>query len=158
MNHQEELLHAFRITTEDLALNRLGQLGPTQKRNLLSGGTGNIVGALFIGFLLAAILYGVADKPLVPIQWIVALVLFAAALFVGLNYYLQARQAVADGRVECLTGPITVRSRGRSGWFLTVAGQSFHLPVRPWQIQNDMIYRVYIIPRTHTIAAIDPVN
>jgi hypothetical protein len=158
MNHQEELLKAFRIGPEDLAANRLGQLGPAQKRSLLNAGMGNIIGALFIGLFLALILYGVANKPLVPAQWITASVLFLAALAAGVGYYFQTRQAVKAGRVESLTGPITVRSRGRSGWFLTVAGQSFRLPVRPWQVQPETVYRVYFVSKMRQIVAIEPVS
>jgi hypothetical protein len=155
MNHQEELLKAFHIGIEDIQANRTGRLGPTQQRNLLNSGNGNLAGSLLIGLLLAAILYGVANKPLVTVQWITALILFAIVLIIGMRYFLQTRAAVADGRVECLVGQVQVRSRGKAGWYLTVAGRSFQLPIRPWNVQRDTIYRVYIVPGTRSIVAIE---
>ena len=155
-NHRIELLRAFQIQPEDLEANRAGRLGPTQARKLLSSGTSNLAGAFLIGLLLAGILYGVVHKPLVPAQWITALILFVIVLIVGIRYFLQSRAAVAEGRVESLVGQVHVQSRGRAGWFLNVAGQSFQLPVRPWQIQGDAPYRVYFVPRTRTVVAIEP--
>ena len=68
MSHQEELLRAFHIRIEDLEANRIGRLGDAQLRSLLNSGNWSVAGALFIGFPLAIILYGVAAKPLAPIQ------------------------------------------------------------------------------------------
>src|SRR4029079_1712605 len=133
-----------------------GRLGPAQGRGLLRSGSANLAGAFLIGVLLAAILYGVAAKPLAPIQWILGILLFVIVLIVGIRYFLQTRAAVSEGRVESLVGQVHVQSRGRAGWFLTVAGQSFQLPVRPWQIQGDAPYRVYFVPRTRTVVAIEP--
>ena len=155
MSHQEELLKAFHIGMEDIQANRAGRLGPEQRRNLLNNGNGNLAGALLIGVLLAAIVYGVANKPLVPVQWITALILFAIVLIVGVRYFLQTRAAAADGRVERLVGQVQVVSRGKAGWFLMVAGQSFQLPIRPWNVQRDHVYRVYIVPSTRSIVAIE---
>lgn len=155
MTNHEKLLRAFRIRVEDVEANRLGWLGAAQQRNLLNSGNLNVAGAFFIGLLLAAILYGVAAKPLVPIQWVLCIVLFAVALIVGIRYFRQTRAAVAEGRVECLVGQVHVRSRGRAGWYLTVAGQSFQLPIRPWHIQQNTTYRVYIVPLTHSIVAME---
>jgi hypothetical protein len=155
-NHRAELLQAFQIQPEDLEANQAGRLSVTQGRKLLSNGTSNLAGAFLIGLLLAGILYGVVHKPLVPAQWITALILFGIVLIVGLRYFLQTRAAVAEGRVESLVGPVRAQSRGRAGWFLVVAGQSFQLPVRPWQIQRDAPYRVYFVPQTRTVVAMEP--
>ena len=158
MSHQEELLRAFHIRIEDLEANRIGRLGDAQLRSLLNSGNWSVAGALFIGFLLAIILYGVAAKPLAPIQWILCILLFAAALTVGMGYFRQMRAAVTEGRVECLVGPVRVGSRGRGGWFLTVAGQSFRLPSRPWHVKQGQEYRVYIAPRTRGLVAMEPIG
>lgn len=156
MNHHEELLRAFEIQGEDLEANHAGRLGPAQSRRLLSSGNSNLAGAFLIGLLLAGILYGLANKPLMPIQWILSLILFVIVLIVGIRYFAQTRAAVAEGRVESLVGPVHAQSRGRAGWYLVVADQSFQLPVRPWQIQRDALYRVYFVPRTHTVVAMEP--
>jgi hypothetical protein len=156
MSHHEELLRAFGIQYEDLQANQAGRLGVTQERKLLSSGNGNLAGAFLIGLLLAGILYGVAHKPLVPAQWITALILFLIVLIVGFQYFRQTRAAIAEGLVESLVGPVQVRSRGQAGWHLTVAGQSFKLPVHPWQVRRDVTYRVYFVPRTRTVVAMEP--
>jgi len=155
MSHYEELLRAFRIGAEDIEANRLGRLGTTQQRHMLSSGNWNMAGAFFIGCLLSAILYGVATKPLVPIQWTLCILLFASVLIVSIRYFRQTRIAVAEDRVECLIGQIQLSSRGYAGWYLTVAGQSFRLPIRPWQIQRNTVYCVYIVPRTQSLVAMD---
>lgn len=155
-DHRTELLRAFQLQPEDLEANRAGRLSPAQGRRLLGNGNSNLAGALLIGLLLAGILYGVVHKPLVPAQWITASILFVIVLIVGLRYFLQTRAAVAEGRVESLVGPAHAQSRGRAGWYLVVADQSFQLPVRPSQIQRDARYRVYFVPGTRTVIAMEP--
>jgi hypothetical protein len=155
MDNHEALLKAFRIKPEDIEANRAGRLGPTQAHNLLVSGNFNLAGAFLVGLVLAAILYWLANKPLVPIQWILSLILFAITLFFGVRYFRQTREAVADGRVECLIGQVHVGSHGRAGWYLAVAGQSFQLPVQPWYIQQDAEYRVYVATRSHNVVAME---
>jgi hypothetical protein len=155
MNNDEELMRAFRIGSEDLEANRQGRLGPGQRRSLLKSGNWNVAGAFFIGLLLGAILYGVAAKPLAPVQWILCILLFAAALAVGIRYFRRTRAAAAEGRVESVVGPVQVASRGTAGWYLSVGGRSFRLPIRPWHIQSGAAYRVYIEPRTRNIVAME---
>ena len=155
-NQGAELLRAFRIQPEDLDANHAGRLGPAQGRGLLRSGSANLAGAFLIGVLLAAILYGVAAKPLAPIQWILGILLFVIVLIVGIRYFLQTRAAVSEGRVESLVGQVHVHSRGRAGWYLSIGGQSFHLPIRPWHIQQGAPYRVYFVPSTRTIVAMAP--
>jgi len=156
MNYRDELLRAFNITTEDLTANRAGRLGAAQQRNLLRSGNWNVAAAALICLLLGAIMYGVASRPLAPIQWILAVAMGAAVLATGFVYFHRTRTAVAEGRVECLVGPVRAGSRGRSGSYLSVSGQVFPLPVRPSYIQQGAAYRVYIAPRTRSIVAIEP--
>lgn len=68
MNHREELLRAFGIESEDLEANRAGRLSTAQGYRLLSSGNSNLAGAFLIGLLLAAMLYWVVNKPLVPVH------------------------------------------------------------------------------------------
>jgi hypothetical protein len=79
MEHREELLRRFHLGPEDLEANRRGMLSQRQARYLVQSGVRNLLGSLGIGLALAAILYGVASKPLAPIQWLLAFVLAAAA-------------------------------------------------------------------------------
>jgi hypothetical protein len=46
--------------------------------------------------------------------------------------------------------------QGRSGWWLAVAGQSFHLPVRFWHVGPGTVYRVYVAPAATLIVAMEP--
>jgi hypothetical protein len=156
MSSREALLQAFRLTAADIAANRAGRLGPAQQHNLRTSGNLNIAGVGLLGLLLITILYGVAAHPLVPIQWILSVLGFVIVLLVSMRYFQQTRAAIALGRVEALIGQVHVRSRGYAGWYLAVAGQSFRLPIRPWHIQQDAIYRVYIVPSTQTIVAMEP--
>ena len=156
MDHRAELLKVFDIGPEDLEANRVGALGQRQARRLLRSGHWNLVGAVFIGLALAAILYWVARKPLAPVQWILAAGLFVAAMITGIVYFRRVRAAVAEGRVQCLTGPVQTRMQRRAGWYLSVAGRSFRLPVRFWHVRNGRSYRVYVSPQPNVIVAMEP--
>ena len=156
MGHREELLRRFRLDQEDLEANRRGMLSQRQARSLVRSGVRNLLGALLIGLVLAAILYAVASKPLAPIQWILAAALAIAVLVVGALDEHRTRLAASEARVECLTGAIRVHMRGRAGWYLLIDGQSFKLPVHIWDVKNDAPYRVYIAPKARRIVALEP--
>lgn len=156
MGHREELLHRFHLGPEDLEANRRGMLSQRQARSLVQSGVRNLLGSLIIGLALAAILYGVASKPLAPIQWILAATLAAVALTVGAIDYQRTRRAAADPRVECLRGSVRVHMRGRAGWYLVIAGRSFTPPVHFWDVKNDAPYCAYIASKAKRIVALEP--
>lgn len=156
MGHRDDLLRVFHLDAGDLEANRAGKLSQGQARRLVRSGYLNVVGAVVIGIGLAAILFGVARKPLAPVQWILASALFLAALAVGIGYMRRTGAAAADGRVECLTGPVRAQRAGKAGWYLHVADRSFRLPVRPGQVRDGMQYRVYFAPRANVIVAMEP--
>ncbi|MEE3718112.1 hypothetical protein V2H45_15335 [Tumidithrix elongata RA019] len=158
MSHSDDLLRAFRIAVEDLEENRAGRLGVAQRRNLLHSGNWNVAAALFLGFLLCATIYGFAKKPLAPIQWILAIALFAALLAMAIWYFRRTRVAVAEGRVECLAGQVQVGSRGRQGAYLAVAGEVLPLPISLRNIRQGGVYRVYIVPYTRGIVGMEPIE
>ncbi len=155
MNHLEELLQAFRISPEDLAANRAGQLGEVQRRKLLWSGTVNVLAACFLGCLLIAIMYAVAERPLAPIQWILGSVMLAAVLILGIYYFRQTRAAVAAGRVECVRGVIRVSRRSKA-FYANIAGGSYRLPIFPRYLRAGMEYRVYIVTQTQSVVAVEP--
>lgn len=155
MTHREELLQAFRISVEDLAANRAGRLGMTQRRNLLWSGTLNLLIALLLGALLIAVLYAVAEKPLAPIQWILAGGLLVAVLILGLRYFQQTRAAVSADRVECVCGAIRMSRRNR-GFYANIADHAYRIPIFPRYIRPDMSYRVYIVRQTESVVAVEP--
>ena len=155
---RDELLKVFHCGLDELEANRAGRLGAGQAHRLIRSGNLNVVAALVLGAGLAAILFGVAKKPLVPVQWLLSSGLFLAALAVGIHYARQTRAAAAAGIVECLAGPVQVQLRGKQGWWLSVAGQSLKLPIRGWHVQSGASYRVYLVPRGRLIVAIEPIG
>ena len=155
MNHREELLQAFRISAEDLAANRAGRLGVSQQRKLLQSGTVNVAAAFGLGFLLIAILVAVAEKPLAPIQWLLTSGLLLAVSIVGLHYFRQTRAAVAADRVECVRGVMRM-SRRNSGFYAYIAGRSFRISIFPRYIRTGTEYRVYVVPQTESVVAVEP--
>lgn len=156
MNHSDELLQAFRISTEDLEANRVGSLGVLQRRALLWSGTVNIAVAFLFGCLLIAILYAVAERPLAPIQWILGSGMFAALLIIGIRYFRQTCAAAADARVECVRGVIRVSRRSKA-FYANIADRSFRLPIFPRHIRTGTEYYVYIVPQTQSVVAVEPV-
>ena len=156
MGQREDLLRLMRLSQEDLEANRAGLLSQRQARSIVQSGLRNLLGALLIGLALAAILYAVASKPLALIQWLLAAALAAAVLIVGYVDYRRTRLAAADRRVECLRGPVRVYRRGRTGWYLAIAGRSFKLPMHFWHVQNDAPYRVYVAPKANRIVSLEP--
>lgn len=155
-NHREEMMEQFHIGPEDLQANRSGVLTKRQARRLERIGLWSLAGALLIGLFLAATLYFVAEKPLVPIQWVLAGILFLAALAVGGTDFWRALLAAHDGKVACLTGTVRTRLVPRAGWFLRVDGRSFRLPTKYWHVRDGGRYRVYIAPKARKIVAMDP--
>ena len=156
MTHRENLLQQMRLTDEDIEANRSGSLSQRQKRAIVQSGLGNLIGAVVIALGLAAIMYFIVDKPLAPVQWILASLLAGAVLIVGLVDFNRTRQAAADGRVEHFTGPVQVQARRREGYFLEVEGRSFRLPVHFWHVQNNAPYHVYVASKANRIVALEP--
>ncbi|MFN8442444.1 MAG: hypothetical protein U0175_16835 [Caldilineaceae bacterium] len=156
MNHRDELLQAFRILPEDLEANRAGKLGTTQQRSLLRSGTLNIMAAFLLGGLLVAILYAVAERPLTPIQWILGGVMIVALLVIGIRYFIQTRMAVTKARVECMVGPVRVSRRSKA-FYANIADRSFRLPIFPRFVHANTEYRVYIVPETESVVAMEPI-
>ena len=156
MGHREDLLQLLHLGPEDLEANRAGRLSPRQARAIAASGVRNLAGSLFFAALLAAILFLVANKPIVPAQWITATVLGGAVLVVGIVDFNRTRHAAADPQVAILTGPARAQMRGRAGWYLVIAGRSFRLPVRPWQMKNDAPYRAYVAAKADRIVALEP--
>jgi hypothetical protein len=156
MGQREELLRLMRLSQEDLEANRAGVLSQRQARSIVQSGLRNLLGALLIGLALATLLYAVASKPLAPIQWLLAAALAAAVLTVGYLDYRRTRLAAAERRVECLRSSVRVYRRGRAGWYLTIAGRAFKLPMHFWQVHNDAPYRVYVAPKAKRIVCLEP--
>ena len=154
--HRLELLRTFRNSPQDLDANRAGRIGPDQVRRLRRSATNSVLVMVGVVAVLAAIVALVAAHPISVARWVLIVVIGLAGVAVGVQRGSQLRRAVRDGTVVCLAGPVTTRMRGRAGWWLTVAGQSFHLPVRFWHIGPGMTYRVYVAPAAQLIVAMEP--
>jgi hypothetical protein len=156
MSHRNELLSAYHLEIEDLEANRAGTLSNRQAQYLKLGAIRSIILTIIIIAFLAAVLFGVATKPLVPIQWILTSILCAIVFAIGFQDVSKSRLAVADQRVECLLGPARIQSRGRAGWYLAIAHRDFKLPVHQRNMRSEANYRVYIAPKANCIVAIEP--
>lgn len=156
MGHRDELLKNFGMGANDLALNRDGILAPPQVARLKRSGWVDVWAAVAVGVVLAGILYGVANKPLKPAQYITAAVLFGAALATGLFHFRKVYAAAADGRVERIAGAVRVFRQGKSGFYLAVNNRTFKLPLQPWKVQSGKAYQVYVAPRANLIVAMEP--
>jgi len=159
MGHRDELLKLYHIGVEDLEANRTGRLSNRQAQYLRQNGIRSVILTIIIIGVLAAVLFGVATKPLAPIQWILTGILAALVFAIGYNDYSKLRLAAADPRVECLTGPARIQRRGRAGWYLSIAHRDFKLPAHSKIMKSDANYRVYIAPkapRESCIVALEP--
>jgi hypothetical protein len=125
---------------------------------LRRSGVRNLLAAILGGAILAAILFFVANRPLVPAQYITAGLLFLALLAVGVFDLVRTRRAAAGGAVREIRGPIGVQSRGQQGWFLRVGSEEFRLPVRPWHLSPGAHYRVYFSPDARRVVGMEPID
>jgi hypothetical protein len=155
-DHRSELLRAFRVGDEDIEANRMGALGRRQAQRLVRSGYLNLFMAAALAAAVLVILFAVAERPFKPVQVILAVGLVAALLTLGVVMLLRSSAAAAAGQVDCFAGPVFAHMQGRAGWYLTVADQSFKLPVQYWHVQNEAPYRVYVVPRAKRIVAMEP--
>ena len=154
--HRLELLRVFKNTPSDLDANRLGQLGPGQLRRLRRSAANSLLIMVAVVAALIVIVLLVGTRPIAPWRWVLVAVVALGGLAVGVQRSRELRRALREHTVEALTGQVKVRMQGRSGWWLTVAGQSFHLPVRFWHVGPDLDYRVYVAPAAKLIVAMEP--
>jgi hypothetical protein len=156
MTYDLELLRVFHNSPADLEANRAGRLGAGQVRRLRRGALNAVLAMVGIALVFVAIIVFVAAHPIQPWRWVLIGLVILGAVAVGVHRGTQLRRAVRDGSVVCLTGPVRVALRGRSGWWLAVDGQSFHLPVRFWHVGPGLEYRVYAAPAAELIVAMEP--
>jgi hypothetical protein len=154
--YRSTLMRAFHLQPGDLEANRTGWLSQHQVKRLKNSAILNLFGGFVLAAGMVGILVGVAERPFVPVQLILGFGLVIAALIYGSVVYAKSRAAAAAGTVEVLTGPVSVRMQGRAGWYLTVAGRTFRLPVRPWHIYRGFSYRVYVATKASRIIAMEP--
>lgn len=158
---QETLLRAFRISLDDLSVNRLGRLSVAQQRKLISDARWNLVLIFFCSCLVTASLYIGYETISDLLGWIVRILLSVFILMPGIiisiRHIRQTFLAVTNGHVERLPGQIeSLNSGDGGGWYFTSAGQFFRLPLfHPWQNHHDGMYRGYIVPGIRSIVAIE---
>jgi hypothetical protein len=155
-DHQLELLRVFKNSPADLDANRSGQLGPGQARRLRRSAASSVLIMVAVAAVFIALIIAVGSKPIAPWRWGLIAVVALGGVAVGVQRSRELRRALRERTVESLAGPVTVRMQGRSGWWLAVAGQSFHLPVRFWHVGPGAEYRVYVAPAAKLIVAMEP--
>jgi hypothetical protein len=150
------LLGAFHSTWDDLAANRAGRLGPQQAERLRRSAVWNLIGAACLAACLAAIVLAVAQRPLKPVQVIIAGALGLALVVLGVTMFVRLRRAAELAVVERASGSVRVVRRGRAGLFIVVDGHDFRLPIRPRHVANGGTYHVYFTPAAQRIVSMEP--
>jgi len=156
VDYRDELLRAFHMRAEDLDANRAGRLGDRQARRLSRGGTCALLLGIAMATAVVAIVVLVAERPLEPVQVVLAALLAGAVLAVGAVMFHRGRAAARRSTVLRVTGPTFARMRGRAGWYLIVGQRSFRLPIRFWHVKNGETYHVYFTPIGNLIVAMEP--
>ena len=110
MGHSDILLKLDHIGVENLEANRAGVLSQRQAGYFRRNGIRSVILALIIVGVLAAVLFGVAAKPLVPIQWILTAGLSAIVLVIGYNDYSKLRLTAADPSLSVSRDSLASRS------------------------------------------------
>ena len=154
--HRAELLVAFNIGADDLAANRAGRLGDRQLARMRRGIVTNMLLAGVIVVVIGGLILLTADRPISWWRWLLIAVLALACLAVGGVQSRNLALAAAAGTVERYGGPVRLHLQARVGWWLTVRGVSFHLPVKFWHVGDGMDYLVYVAPAAKLIVAMEP--
>lgn len=148
---RQPALDGFGAGAADVEANEAGRLGPRQLARLDRTAGQRLMGAsiLVAGPPLLVMLTGLPG-------WLDALAL--AGLGWGLTTIRGLIRARRDGIVGCLAGPVRVMLlfRHARGWWVTVEGRSFRLPVGPDELENGAPYRVYYLRAGHRIVAMTP--
>ena len=151
-----ELLAAFHIGPDDLAANRAGHLGAAQRARMRRGIVTNMLLAIGLVVVLGGLILLTADRPIQWWRWVLIVVLAAACLAVGVFQSRNLSRAVDAGVIEIHHGPVRLHLQARVGWWLTVQGVSFHLPVKFWHVGDGLAYWVYVAPAARLIVAMEP--
>jgi hypothetical protein len=77
-------------------------------------------------------------------------------IIICFNQIKRTRLGIAAGAVECLTGDVRVYKPSRSTYRLGIGGRNFGLPIHFWHVGNGLPYRVYIVPASKRIIAMEP--
>jgi hypothetical protein len=157
-DHRTELLRVFKNTPADLDANRLGDLGPHQRQRLRRSAANSLLIMVAAAAVFIVIILLVGSRPIAPWRWGLIAVIALAGIAVGVQRSRELRRALRERTVDVLTGRVQVRMQGRSGWWLAIGGQSFHLPVRFWHVGPGLSYRVYVAPAAKLIVAMEPAD
>ncbi len=140
----------------DSEANRAGRLSEGQARRLWRASLGNMIGYDVLALGLGAIVFFVADKPLEPVQWLLAGGLMMVAAVVGVVGVVRTRSAIDAGIVHCAVGTVTI-SRSRYGSHLTVGGNRLSLGTGLGSVVTGTDCRVCWAPGINRVVAIEEV-
>lgn len=155
-SYREELLRAFHIGPQDLLANRAGRLGPGQAARMRRGIATNLLLAGAIVIVLGGLVVLTADPPIQWWRWVMIAALALACLGTGAFRSRALARGAAAGVVQEYLGPIRLHLQPRVGWWLTVQGVAFHLPIKFWHLAEGGTYAVYVAPAAKLIVAIEP--
>lgn len=151
----QELLRVFKNSEQDIDANRIGQLGEGQSRRLQRSATGALIAMSVMIAVLFTVVILIGGHHPQSWRWIIVILAAAGFAAIGINQHKGLRRAVRDGTVECLEGQVRIRSRARNGWWLTIEGREFRLPVQVWLLGADAEYRVYIATAAKRIVGME---
>lgn len=154
--HRAELLQAFHIGPDDLAANHVGRLGPRQVARMRRGIATNLALASGVVIVLGGLVLLTATWPIQWWRWLLIGALAAACLAVGAVQSRNLARGAAAGVVVSYRGPVRLHLQPRVGWWLTVQGASFRLPIRFWHVGQGLVYAVYVAPAAKLIVAMEP--
>jgi hypothetical protein len=156
--YRAELLDAFKITESDVSNNELGRLGPSQTARMLRRVWTTQALAWAIVAAFAALLWFTAERPIQWWRYAMVAALALAMIGYGVVSARRLREAAADGQVVGLKGEAEIHLRGREGYWLTIDGKSFPLPIHFWHVASGRHYQVYVAEKASLIVAIVPVE
>ncbi|MDX6277470.1 MAG: hypothetical protein QOJ72_1598 [Nocardioidaceae bacterium] len=156
--YRAELLSAFKITETDVSSNELGRLGPSQTARMFRQvwTTQALAWAIVGGF--AILLWFTAERPIQWWRYAMVTTLALALIGYGVVVARRLRESAADGQVVGLEGVVEVHVRGREGYWLTIEGRSFRLPIHFWHVASGRSYHVYVAEKAALIVAIVPME
>jgi hypothetical protein len=156
------LMEANQFSQEDLALNRNGELSPSQRAKAIPGLVGaGLLGLVLLGFGLLLWMTGGGQQGwtslIVPAIFLLIFALFAGYQFVNalLDLFAQSPLVVeGTGRKEKRTGGRKNRS---TTYYYVVEGVSFKVTKAAYEALVDgERYRVYALRHTKKLLTIEP--
>ncbi len=160
----QALGHAFRFTTDELAVNRGRKLSSRQRQRLLRDG-GLYAAAALLTFFFAFLMITGSNTTAPPLPWqavLFSLLLAAFALYLvwqGWQHLVDARHGIAT-QVE---GRVTVRvnagARRSTTIYYVIRGMEFTVPAAGYAaLVEGLNYRLHYTPQAKKVLSVEPLG